>query len=350
MRSLLQFSLLVALTLQLNFAVAQNNSTETAQLETIAWSPDGTRIAGSYGDARVSVWGVDNLSNPILSFQTELADKITWTPDSHYLIAQGNHSDENGHLQSSVTKWDADTGEFVDTLFAFELDTTFEFNPYGYYIVPTLALDSTTTKAAFSFRNVTVYLSDGTQVLHPNNQAATHNVYRMEWSPDGERLAIVNGATDIYTIEVFDIASGDVIQVIVPSFQYYITDLGWDTTGNYLAASSMQFTCCESWSNIGVYHVQDAEALYSYDAADRWWGNIARYDAPVAWHPTDFLLAIANVNTVEIYDPNVENALFTIAVDEARDIEWSPDGTQIASVSSNGVLELWDVPFFNSNH
>ena len=56
------------------------------------------------------------------------------------------------------------------------------------------------------------------------------------------------------------------------------------------------------------------------------------------------ILAYADEDSIEIYNPDESEPLFTIAVDEAKDIEWSPDGTQIAAISRDGELLIWDVP------
>jgi WD40 repeat protein len=340
MRLFFQVIIIVSLFLQVQFVIAQDTSTDSNEVKDIAWSPDGTQIAGIYRDSRVAVWSLDNLSRPILTFQTEFADKIRWTPDSQYLIVQGTDAQDDNLIQMSVTKWDAFTGELVDTMMSFHLNTIFEFNPYGYYIFPVLAFDSTATKAAYSFLAGKVYLSDGIQVLHLDG-SATNYVHLIEWSPDSLHLAVVYGSSDIYSIQIFNVESGELIHSIFQDLQYYVTDLGWDSTGNYLATSSMRFTCCEGWSNIGVYSVEHDEI--DYFTADHWWEEVAHYPAPIDWHPTEFLLAIATTDAIEIYDPAIDDALITIPVEEARDIEWSPDGTQIAGISSAGVLKIWDV-------
>lgn len=345
MRRFLPLILLVTFVIHSHPGLAQDASAEVVLLEDIAWSPDGTRIAGVYSDSHVAIWSVDDLSDPLLTFQAELADSVTWTADSQHLIAQGKQFDEAGLIQLSVTKWDADTGELSETMFTLEMDMNLEFDFY-YFLndaLPAIAFDSTGTRAALSLRDGLVRLSDGYHILHLDYPNTTNHVRYMEWSPDNRYLAVVYGDSDTYTIQIFDVESEELTLIISQDFQYFITDLGWDASGTHLATSSMRYTCCEGWSNLGVYNIETDENLY-WDA-DFWKTEIARYAAPIAWHPSQYILAYADEDSIEIYNPDEPKPLFTIAVNEAKDIEWSPDGTQIASISRDGALAMWDVSF-----
>jgi WD40 repeat protein len=153
----------------------------------------------------------------------------------------------------------------------------------------------------------------------------------------------VYGSTDIYTIQVFDVESGELILTILQDFQYFVTDLAWNAAGTHLATSSRSISGGEVYSNIGIYKIEPYEPPFIDSTF--WRRNIGYYGftAQIDWHPTDYILAYASEDAIEIYDPSQEGALLTIAVDEAKDIEWSPDGTQIASVSRDGTLAIWDV-------
>ena len=307
-----------------------------SQLIGIAWSPDSTRIAAFHDDYRVSIWPVGNLDEPVTTFQVDFVDELLWTPDSRYLIVQGVSIEDDTHLRMQATQWDADTGELMDTLMNFELDTRYEFNPYGYNIFPVLAFDSMTENTAFSFRDGTVYLSDGLNVLHVGESTTAH-VYMMDWSPNNQRLAIVYGGSDAYSIHLFDVVSGEREYRIDQSMQYFVTDLAWDATGRYLATASMRFTCCEGWSNIGIYLTESSESTYLFP--EQWLNEVRTSPAPLAWHPTETLLAFAGEESIEIISP-IQDEQYALPVAQAIDIAWSPMGDQMAVITASGVIEI----------
>ncbi len=340
MKQFIRFIFVFAIFLQVRDARGQNDPAASPKLQDIAWSPDGTRIAGAYQNSQIAIWSVNDLIDPIVTIQVE-ADTVSWTPDSRQLIVQGTSATDDHLLRMSVTKWNASTGQKVDTLMSFQLDTGFDFNPYGYNIFPVMALDSTATKAAFSFRGGTVLISDGSQVLHLKNVNTTNAVLRMIWNPNGQQLAVIYGSSDIYNIQVFNTETDELILNIYQDLQYFVTDWGWDASGTYLATSSMRYTCCEGWSNIGIYKIEKGD---DYIDTQFWRTNIERYAAPIAWHPSKYILAIATTDAIEVYDPSEKEPFFKVAVNEARDIEWSPDGMQIAGVTSDNTIKIWDVP------
>jgi WD40 repeat protein len=333
-------SVFIVLILHGYTTIYQSASIDIIDVTTISWSPDGTRIAGLSSDSNIYIWDVEDLTNPILSFQVGIADEIRWTPDSQYLVVQGTKSEEK-HLQMSATKWDATTGGLVETLMTFQMDTSFEYNLYGYYVFPTLVFNRATTQTAFSYRDGLVFISDGFQVLHLDHPAPTNHVYQMEWSPDNKYIAIAYGSSDSYVIQVFNTESGEMTLLISQMQQYFVIDMEWDATGTYLATLSTRFTCCESWSNIGVYHIESEKEPKVQFSADRWWEGIDQNNTSMAWHPNELWLAIATEDAIKIFDPFTEDAVSTISVEGVSDLIWSPDGTKISGVLPDSTIQIW---------
>lgn len=325
-------------------ATAQTSSDDVNKLSTIAWSTDGTRIAGVYDDSSIAIWAVENTNDPILTIDADIADDVMWTPDSEYIITQGRHLQNENHLQMSVTKWRATTGELVETLFSFEMDTSLEFNWYGYVIFPAIAIDRTATNIAYSFRSSNTYLSGVPTVLFAGPDSWNNYNYMMQWSPGSTHIAVANGTSDVYNILIFETDSQNPIFVINQSMQYFVTDMVWDSTGKYLATSSITITGGEGWSSIGIYEIEqptDEIPLYIY-SADRWWYEVNPDAASIAWHPIDTILAVATEFAIEFYSPLSDDAIYTIPAASIQDLAWSPDGTQIAGVLLDGTIQIWD--------
>jgi WD40 repeat protein len=95
--------------------------TEGAQVSTLAWSPDGTRLASAGGYGETTIWDVLT-GNIVMALATpeEIADapdayvdSISWSPDGFYL---GGVS--GGGLPPHVFVWNMRTGQlaFTDSL------------------------------------------------------------------------------------------------------------------------------------------------------------------------------------------------------------------------------------------
>jgi WD40 repeat protein len=254
------------------------------------------------------------------------------------LIAQGAVGTEDGLLRAEATKWNVNTGEQVETLLEFELDTAFQFNFYAYYIYPVIAFSSSFTQAAFSFNSRAVSLSDGTQVLWVENEI----VRQIRWSPDDTRLAVVSGTAEIYQIETFDVASGDLINTIQGP-DYSVGDMQWNADSSQLAVSSVWNAFSPS-ANVRVYTINPGNDYFASDDEDRAWGFEMDTGAAIAWHPRENMLAIASPAAIEVFSMSSEEAIVSIPVEGVSELDWSPDGERIADALPDGTIQIWEVP------
>ena len=79
----------------------------------VAWSPDGTRLASGHADAMIRVWTAQPGETPVV-FQGHVYEgfggvlSVAWSPDSRKLVSGG----EDG----TVRLWDADMGTTLAVL------------------------------------------------------------------------------------------------------------------------------------------------------------------------------------------------------------------------------------------
>ena len=314
------------------------------RVTSVAWSSDGTRIAASFADSTVRVWefnGETELDIPFLTFHPDLTDKVEWTPDGSYLVVQGTHGTEDGLLRAEATKWDAETGEQVETLLDYRLDTAFEFNFFAYNTYPVIGFDSTFEQAAFSFNKLKVTFSNGYNVISVGDQDSdlTHYVQNIIWSSDDSQIAVIYGNVDHYYIQTFEVETSELINTIWGP-DYYVSEIEWNADSPQIAVSSV-------WASgpsaqIRVYTVSPANDYLASE--DRLWVFDDTSYAPIAWHPHENLLAMASPQDIQIFDPTVEEPIATISQEGVIRLDWSPNGQYLAGGLIDGTIHIFPVP------
>jgi WD40 repeat protein len=339
------------------------------------WSPDGSKIAGSTQDGeRVRIW--DTGTGEILAtFEGIEADlyfgAVTWSPDGRLLAAASS-------LPTSLHVWDVNTGELVNT--------------------PVIGSDvAASQRLLWSQDGETLVVIGGLvesvrwtsmKVLDTNTWESINEIGYGDgiaaavWTPDGENLTTIgyagivrnwNPTTDqvaeypLFIIEVDSLAwSPDGTRLASagdPNFESTPVMI-WDATDeNSVSYDPMiRFSGSHVWS---IEWTPDGESIferewYSARLIDAVSGELQQIlflhtfpDQPVPivdWRP-DYALAafILGDRIVSIQEPHVDEPLLTMNTGEAEvtNIVWSPDDSQIVTVSANAeedriVLELWD--------
>ena len=147
----------------------------------------------------------------------------------------------------------------------------------------------------------------------------------MTWSPDSQRLAF--GHTD-QVIRIIDVSDGSVLHEINASCER-LNALSWNTAEPFIAAGSS-------------------------DGHLRWWNtdsgilenelNIGDGVVDVNWSPngTDLVFACsAGVVVMNIHDRK-NWRLLRGHTTYVHTVDWSPDGTRLASGDQNGSVRIWD--------
>jgi len=196
----------------------------------IAWSPDGKRIAsiGWIKEHTVQVWDVATGKNIfIYRGHSWIVGQVSWSPDSKHIASVGTNGD------FTVRVWDANTG--IDVLVFPGHRVT--WSPDGGYIA-SVAISDNTIQIWDINSKANVYTYNG----------HTDSVYNLAWSPDGKRIASASSKYDNNLKKTVDV----VVQVWdVPSMNHiylyhghtdYVTALTWSLDSKYIASSSWDRT------------------------------------------------------------------------------------------------------------
>ncbi|MCP3142256.1 WD40 domain-containing protein [Pyxidicoccus xibeiensis] len=155
------------------------------------------------------------------------------------------------------------------------------------------------------------------------------------WSPDGTRLAAIDGPVDGVSqpggpVRLWDAESGHTVQLLRPETKRY-TSVAWSPSGHLLAAGR-----------------SDGE-LVLIDATTgkvvRQWSTLPHRVIALAWSPDGSRLATLAEDRQRVWFWNAnsgaqEGAPLVASVREMRRLMWSPDGSRIALQGAEGRVEL----------
>lgn len=199
----------------------------TGSVRSVAWSPDGTRIASGSDDKTVQVWNAANGDNSFAySGHASTVLTVAWSPDGR-LIASAGHD-------GTVQVWDASTGRNVFTYRGHTGDavTAVAWSPDGKRIA---------SASHSGNSNGTVQVWDATNGGHSFSYFnPLGGVLTVAWSPNGRRIASAN--TD-GTVQVWDASTGRNVLTYfepTPSIQSPspVEAVAWSPDGAHIASGS----------------------------------------------------------------------------------------------------------------
>ena len=275
---------------------------------TVAWSPDGKRIASGSGDQSAQVW--DAITGDHLT-------RYTGHTDSVYSLAWLSNGGRiaSGSNDKTVQIWDPTFGDHFYT-YSGHRDWVWSvaWSPDGRHIA-----------SGGGDSLVQVWdATDGSHVFTYRGHSAP--IHAIEWSPNGRRIA---SASADGTVQVWDVFSGIHLYTFQPLFTS-IWSVAWSPDGKRVASA------CDN-KTVQVWDSANGDHLYIY------YGH-SDFVYAVAWSPDGKYLASAGDDkTVQVWDAASGNLFYKYTGHSAsvRTVAWSPDSKNIASGSWDKTVHVW---------
>jgi WD40 repeat protein len=264
----------------------------------VAWSPDGRWLASSGEDRTITIRDLDNGSSRVLDRGEDLTPSLAWSADGKRLAS--------GTLDGLVRIWDPLIGNATQTLAADNPVNAVCWNGDGSRIFAcgprgiALAWDSST----------------GSE-LWKSNRRYQIELLAAACSPDGREL-VTGGVQN--AVNFLNATTGEALASLFDN-QNAILALAWSADGTRLASATR---------GDGRIAIRDARAGGAIIREFR--GHLGSVRS-IAWQPGGTRIASASTDgTVRIWDPAAPNPS-TLTLKQpggALALEWSPDGTRIA--------------------
>jgi len=315
-------------------------------VNSVAWSPDGTRLASGGEDGIIRIWRIDPETgtfqqNPLeLRGHTSWVYSLAWSPDGTRLAYCG--------IDRIIRIWgfDPETGTFQQNPLELRGPTFSGVNNLAW------SPDGTRLASSGEDRIIRIWGFDhetGTFQQNPlelrSHKYSTnmhYPMYRVAWSPDGTRIAS-GGIDRIIRIWGFDPENGTFQQVPLElrdrsGSQVY--SLAWSPDGSRLASGGAD-GIIRIWGydpNTGTFQQNPLE-LRSH----RNWVK------SLAWSPDGTRLASGGADRIIRiwgFDPNTgtfqQNPLELRGhTSWVNSVAWSPDGSRLASGGRDGIIRIW---------
>jgi eukaryotic-like serine/threonine-protein kinase len=286
-------------------------------VSTVAWSPDGKRIASCSGDDTVQVWDATN-GNTILTYHghSSYVYDLAWSPDGKRIVSCDN--------DGTVQIWNATDGKHI---------LTYPGDPM-YVSAVTWSPDGRYIASGGSDSTVKVWdASNGHTVLTYSEHDDV--IVTVRWSPNGKYIA---SGSDDETAQVWDATDGNTITTYT-GHNDTVNAVAWSPDSTSIVSGSADATA-QVWDAMG------GDSIFTY----RRHSDEVR---AVAWSPNGKRITSGSADTtVQVWNATDGSKAFTYHghSTSVNAVAWSPDGKRIASGSgysndSNGnIVQIWQAP------
>jgi len=276
----------------------------------VAWSPDGGRLATASADRTARIWDAGN-GNELTALRGhhDYVTGLAWSPDGGRLATAS--ADRTARI------WDAEGGCELMVL-----------HGHGRWVWGVAwSPDGGRLATASADRTARIWDAEGgseLMVLHGHDG----RVRSVAWSPDGGRLATASADR---TARIWDAEGGSEL-VVLRGHAAEVRSVAWSPDGKRLAAASSDgiVRICEGGSG------KELLVLRGHGAEVR----------SVAWSPDGKRLATGSGDhSARIWDADSGRELIALHGHDKRvwGVAWSPDGKRLATGSRDRTARIWDI-------
>lgn len=310
----------------------------------LSWSQDGTRLASGAEDSTVRIWEPESERETLqVPADDRYVRAIEFSPDQNRFLVATN---------SSVQVWDLFEGPpqlTIPNVFAFDA----RWSPNGGQIL----VDDKVKTTLYDGRS-------GAQIaaFAGSGSATSSRIPRIALSPDGERLATLDGTT----LRLWEVEGGRAV-LQMTGVRGDTSQIEWSLDSRrLLTAGGDAMQLWDSTSGVEVATLPIADSLVSLspdgrtiitaglNAPDiRLWqslSTVARVSTVEhpgtvlggAWSPDGRLIATWSTTAAFVWDALSGDLVRSLPVsDKIADLRWSPQGERIL-IDDGGVLLLYD--------